>query len=554
MPAQRKDEPVKAKTGQRIQCSTNQLLLAAALFLAAFANFAFFRNLAATFSGIPWSTLRLASLALLLVCALVLFLSTLSFRPVLKPVLVFVFLLSSVTAYFMDTYNVIIDSDMIANVVATDSAESLDLLTPRLLLYFGVLGVLPSLLLLKVRVRPQTAVKALRARLLLAVAAILLMLALVLSSSAFYTSFAREHKLLRYYANPLTPIYSAYKFARMHFADRDTVWLGIGEDAQIPVTDVDRELVILVVGETARADRFSLNGYSRETNPQLGQQDVISFKRVTACGTSTEISVPCMFSIYDENEFSDQKAQTTENLLDVLDRVGVNILWRDNNSNSKGVADRLAYEDFRSPENNPVCDEECRDEGMLSGLQEFIDRQSSGDILIVLHQMGSHGPAYYKRYPDRFRKFIPTCDTNQLDSCDNTEIGNAYDNTILYTDYFLSEVINLLRRNDSRFETAMLYAGDHGESLGESGVYLHGLPNWIAPDAQTRVPMILWIGKNFDEVDPDALRRLEDEPWSHNNIFHTLLGLFETRTEDYDPAKDILQQARDRVNAPMAGN
>lgn len=541
---------MKDRFGLRYQWSTNQVLLAAALFLATFTNLAFFRNLAATFAEAPWGAFHLASLALLLLCALVLFLSLLSFRPVLKPALVFIFLLSAVTAYFMDTYNVIIDRDMIANVMATGPAESLDLLTPKLLMYVCLLGLLPSLLLWGIRIRPQPGGQALRSRLLLTGGAMLMMLALVLISSAFYATFVREHKELRYYANPLTPLYAAYKFGKVKLASRETRLDAIGEDAHIPVADIDRELVIMVVGETARADRFSLNGYTRETNPRLAKQDVISFTQVSACGTSTEISVPCMFAIYDHDQYSGNKAAAIENLLDVLGHSDVNVLWRDNNSNSKGVADRFPYQDFRSKELNPVCDEECRDEGMLAGLQEHIDRQASGDILIVLHQMGSHGPAYYKRYPEKFRVFVPTCDTNQLDNCNETEIGNAYDNTILYTDYFLAETIELLRRNDNHFETAMLYISDHGESLGESGLYLHGLPSWIAPDAQTRVPLILWFGKNYGDVDVDALRQLSNEPLSHDNIFHTMLGLFEINTGVYDPGRDLIQRSRDLTGTP----
>ena len=536
----------------QLQLSTNQVLLAAALFLTAFANLAFFRNLAKAFAETPWGLLHMLSLAVVLMCATVLFLALVSFRPVLKPVLFTLFLVAAVSAYFMDTYNVIIDRDMLVNAMATNSAESGDLLTPRLFFYLGLLGLLPSLVLWRVRIRPARPHKAIGSRLLLGGGALVVMLALVLISSAFYAAFVREHKELRYYANPLTPVYSAYKFGKTRLKSGAVAVETIGEDAEIPAADIDRELVIMVLGETARADRFSLNGYERETNPELARHDVISFTDVSACGTSTAISVPCMFDIYDRDEFSSDKTEATENALDVLDRAGVSILWRDNNSDSKGVADRLAFEDFRSPETNPVCDEECRDVGMLSGLPDFIDQQADGDILIVLHQMGSHGPAYYKRYPEEFRVFTPTCETNQLDSCSEAEIGNTYDNTILYTDHFLGQAIEFLRSYDDRFETVMLYASDHGESLGESGVYLHGLPYWLAPDAQTHVPVILWFGRNYHDVDVDAVRQLRSEPLSHDNLFHTLLGLFELDTGVYDGGLDILQKSRDLADRRLA--
>lgn len=529
----------------QLHLSTNQVLLAAALFLTAFANLAFFRNLAAAFAETPWGLLHMLSLAVVLMCATVLLLALVSFRPVLKPVLFTLFGVASLSAYFMDTYNVIIDRDMLVNAMATNPAESGDLLTPRLFLYLGLLGLLPSLVLWRVRIRPARPHQALGSRLLLGGGALVVMLALVLISSAFYAAFVREHKELRYYANPLTPLYSAYKFGKTRLQGRTVEVQAIGEDAEIPATDIDRELVIMVLGETARADRFSLNGYARETNPELARHGVISFTDVSACGTSTAISVPCMFDIYDRDEFSADKTEATENALDVLNHAGVSILWRDNNSDSKGVADRLAFQDFRSPELNPVCDEECRDVGMLSGLSDFIDQQEDGDILIVLHQMGSHGPAYFKRYPQEFRVFAPTCESNQLDSCSESEIANTYDNTILYTDHFLGRAIELLRGYDDRFETVMLYASDHGESLGESGVYLHGLPYWLAPDAQTHVPVILWFGRNYHDVDVDAMRQLADEPLSHDNLFHTLLGLFELDTGVYDGSMDLLQKSRD---------
>ena len=318
----------------------------------------------------------------------------------------------------------------------------------------------------------------------------------------------------------------------------------MGPDAKVPPGDHDRELVIMIVGETAHADRWSLNDYGRMTNPLLAREDVINFPNFWACGTSTSVSVPCMFSRLGRGGFKADAAKSEDNALDILHRAGVSILWRDNNSDSKGVAERVTYEDFRSPRMNPVCDEvECRDEGMLHGLQKYIDVQK-GDILIVLHQMGNHGPAYYKRYPKAFERFTPVCRTNDLGSCTSEEINNAYDNAILYTDYVLAKVIELLKANDDRFETAMLYVSDHGESLGEYGVYLHGMPYALAPTAQKHVPALMWLGKHMkhdlrlDGIEERRLRR-----WSHDNIFATLLGLFEIESDAYDPDKDLFEHA-----------
>lgn len=295
----------------------------------------------------------------------------------------------------------------------------------------------------------------------------------------------------------------------------------------------------MVVGEAVRADRLSLNGYTRQTTPLLQREDIINFPEMYSCGTSTAVSVPCMFSIFTRDEYSDNNMKSQENLLDVLHHAGVNILWRDNNSDSKGTALRVPYEDYKSPSRNPICDVECRDEGMLVGLQEYIDRTKYGDILIVLHQMGNHGPAYFKRYPKEFEKFTPVCKTNQLEECSREEIGNAYDNAVLYTDYFLSKVISLLKQNEKSFESAMVYISDHGESIGENNLYLHGLPYFMAPDSQKHVGAILWFGNGF-KIDNKALKEKSTEIFSQDYLFHTILGLLEVDTSIYDKTLDIL--------------
>ena len=304
----------------------------------------------------------------------------------------------------------------------------------------------------------------------------------------------------------------------------------------------------MVVGEAARADRFSLNGYSKETNPLLKQEkDVINFSNMYSCGTATAESVPCMFSIFDRADYDYKKGKSTENILDVLKNTNkVQILWRDNNSDSKGVALRVDFEDYRTSQTNTICDDvECRDEGMLVGLDEYIKKHKDKDILIVLHQMGNHGPAYYKRYPKEFEKFTPVCKTNQLEQCTQEEVSNAYDNAILYTDYFLSKVINFLKPYSNTHETAMLYMSDHGESLGENGIYLHGLPYFMAPDEQKHISSLIWFGDEFkNDMDMEKLNSYKNKQFSQDNLFHTLLGLFEVETGVYKKDMDILNETR----------
>ncbi|MCB1670820.1 MAG: phosphoethanolamine--lipid A transferase [Gammaproteobacteria bacterium] len=519
--------------------SISRLILLVAGFFTVFYNLAFFRNSYLEFADQPGGLLFMGSLAIFLFAATVLVLSLLCVRFLTKPVLILVIFTAAGASYFMNRYNIVIDTTMLTNVAETDTREVRDLVNPGLLLSLLLLGVLPALLILKTRIVCHSFGREIWNRVRLAGAAMVLVIVSLLPFSAFYASFFREHKILRYYANPVTALYSAGKFMDTAFEDGNREITSLGLDAHIPVEDRDRELIFLVVGEAVRADHLGLNGYARQTTPKLIDRDVVSFDQVYSCGTATAYSVPCMFSLQERTEFDLDEANLQENLLDVLGHAGVSVLWRDNNSSSKGVAHATTFEDFRHPGNNPVCDEECRDIGMLEGLDEYIGQQENGDIVIVLHQMGNHGPAYFKRFPPEFATFQPYCQSNRLESCSQQEIVNAYDNAVLYTDYFLDQVIGFLERYNGEFATAMYYMSDHGESLGEGGVYLHGLPYLLAPDSQKHVASLLWLGDSYP-VDRQALDTLRHRQLSHDNFFHTVLGLMEIQTSLYDSDKDIL--------------
>ena len=519
--------------------SSTLVILITAVCFVAFYNLTFFSNLTkvypVTFENIGFLT----SIVLLFSSAHVLLLSLVCFKHTIKPIIITVLLVTSVAAYHMDSYNIIISNDLIKSIFSTNTEEALDLFSLKLVFYFIFLGVLPSLIIYKLNIRQKMFLPDLISRTKTFAASVLGIFILMFLFSDYYASFFRAHRELRSYANPTYYIYSAAEAINVYRKSFNTTLKPIGLDAKVVKTDGNRKLLIFVVGETARADRFSLNGYSKNTNPLLHKENVISFKNFWSCGTLTDISVPCMFSVYNANEFGYVKVDRTENVLDVLQRAGINVLWLDNNSNSKGVADRIKNIDYKSESINPVCDVECRDVGMLSNLQSYVDK-TPGDILVVLHSMGNHGPAYYKRYPKEFEKFTPVCKTSELKNCNNTEIGNAYDNVILYTDYFLAKTISFLKKNDDNFETAMFYVSDHGESLGENGLYLHGLPNFIAPDTQKHVSSILWFGKKFNDISPQSIN--ENEKFTHDNIFHTLLGFMETKTSVYQQNLDILHK------------
>ena len=451
-------------------------------------------------------------------------------------------ILATQAAYYMDNFGVLMDVVMIDNITQTDAKEVAGLLNLRLLLRTVLLGVLPAWFVVKYWPKVDDLSAELKKRLMWLVLLVITLVGVVMPFTAGYTSFIREHRIARFYANPTYPVYSLIKYASLQISSQKVTKVKkMAEDATFIGNRSHHELIIIVVGETVRFDRFSLNGYQRKTNPKLAKEDVISFSNVSACGTSTGVSVPCMFSALGRKEYDKNKALSQENALDVLADNGIEVLWRDNNSDSKGVATRLQYEDFQSPTLNPVCEGECRDVGMLSGLDDYIASKKNKDIMIVLHQMGNHGPEYYRRYPKEFGRFQPMCMTGELRDCTEEEVDNSYDNAILYTDYFLSEVIKFLKKYDGDYETAMLYVSDHGESLGEHGVYLHAAPYIMAPEAQTHVPAILWLGEHFD-YKREQVTPYKDYPISHDDLFCSILIAYELGTSTCYEKQQMLME------------
>jgi lipid A ethanolaminephosphotransferase len=451
-------------------------------------------------------------------------------------------LIVSQSAYYMDKFGVVVDVSMLDNIMQTNVQEFAGLLTVSLVVRTLLLGIIPAWLVIKYFPKSVSGFAEILPRLRVVGILLLLLIVVVAPFSGGYASFIRQHKATRFYANPIYSTYSIIKYVDQQINIAKVVPLKhIAQDAKKLVSSGKPELMVMVVGETARADRFSLNGYHKETNPMLAQQGAVSLSNVSSCGTSTSVSVPCMFSALGRKAYDKEAALNQQNALDVLAAHGVEILWRDNNSDSKGVATRLKVEDFRTPTLNPVCEGECRDIGMLTGLEQYIEARKGKDILIVFHQMGNHGPEYYKRYPKEFEKFKPVCTTGELKDCSQKEIDNSYDNAILYTDYFLSKVIDFLKKYDDERATAMLYVSDHGESLGERGIYLHSAPYMVAPKEQTHVPGIVWLGKNFD-YKKEQLMPYKDDALSQDDLFCTLLVTFKLDTKICEAKKAMLMQ------------
>jgi len=522
----------------RNNISQYKLIIFTAFFFVVFDNIAFFNNVTNVYNFSDINIIYVSSLAVVLTTFIILLFSLFASKYTTKPILIISLLISSSTNYFMNNYNIVVDSDMIRNTLQTNFSESMDLLSFKLIIYVIFLGILPSFLIYKTKIDyGKSITKELLVRMKIIFTSVVIILIILFSFSKFYTSFFRENKPLRFYTNPTYWIYHVGKYIGETYTTNDTTIKKIAIDAKILNQNTKSKLVIVVVGEAARANKFSLNGYNKETNPLLKQENIVNFSNLYSCGTSTAESVPCMFSIYPRDDYNYKKGRYTQNILDVLDRTNdIEILWRDNNSDSKGVAVRVNYEDYKSSDKNTICDDECRDEGMLVGLDNFIKSTKKKNILIVLHQMGNHGPAYYKRYPKEFEKFTPVCKTNQLEECTKDEINNAYDNAILYTDYFLSKTINFLKNYTDNYETSMIYMSDHGESLGEHGIYLHGLPYFMAPDNQKHIASIFWSNDISNIIDK------KDNQYSHDYLFHTLLNLFNVKTNVYNKNLDILNK------------
>ena len=527
------------------EVNLSYLIIIVALYLVATANIGFFEQVLDVY---PFSKNVgfILSITGLLFGLMWLVLQLLCYRPIAKPILIALLITAAICGYFTDAYGTIFDSNMLINSLETDQAEAMGLFAPSMVIQVLLLGVLPAFIISKIRLKRFTWQRSILQKAITLILSIAVIAACLLPFGDQYASFFRQHKEVRSYANPITPIYSTIKLGENYVNE-----LGHPDTFTLHATDAKRvaptssttnssaakpKLMVFVVGETARADHFGLNGYTRNTTPLLSKQsNLYSFKEAVSCGTSTAYSVPCMFSYANRENYDIDTAKYNENVLDTLSKQGVNVVWRDNNSSSKGVADRVTFEGYKTADTNPNCDVECRDIGMLDGFDKLVKSGSSPketpkDTLILLHQMGNHGPAYYQRYPKEFETYKPVCMTNELSKCDTQSVINGYDNAILYTDYFLNNVIDTLKTYEQDYDVVMVYMSDHGESLGENNIYLHGLPYKFAPDTQKHVPAVIW-SPNSNDIGADSLSNMSSQPVSHDFITPTLLSFFGITTD-----------------------
>lgn len=502
----------------------------------------------------------LVTLCLLAVLVVYLLLQLMAVGRLQKPVIALFLLGSAVFGYFANQMGVVFDEDMFLNMAATvadrNAAEAGELLSVPMLGYVLLVGVLPATLLMLVEIRKQTAIREVGSRLLAFVVLTACLATVSLPSYKYVSYFAVEHRDLRFKVIPVYPLLSLVRVVRDQ-THEIPAFRAIDSDATQRHAANRRSIGIMVVGETARADHFSLDHYPVVTNPELQRRDDVVFAHGVACGTSTLYSVPCMFSMRDHDHYTPELAESESNVLDILTAAGVHVVWIDNNSTCKHVCDRVDNINLRQSvdESSPYySDGGYYDDAMLDDLDAYLDAPGP-DTLLVLHMLGSHGPAYSRRYPAEFTKFTPVCDKISPKECSDTEVINAYDNTIAYTDRFLNRLIEALQARQRDANVFLFYASDHGESLGENGVYLHGLPRSVAPAAQTEVPFIVWLSESMrsaHHISKAEIRAFAESRPSHDNISHTLLGLFDVEAHSYDPTMDLFA-ATPRSGSSSAG-
>jgi lipid A ethanolaminephosphotransferase len=516
-----------------------------ATYLMVVSNQTFWGHLLRIFDG--WSVAALV-FAGAVWALMLLVIQLLAVRRLQRPVLVALLIIAAVTSYYVDVLGVVVDRDMIQNAMTTTFAESRHLITLRFVGHVVLYGVLPSLLILSVRIRRRSPWRGLGVWTLVTAGSAVLVVGLLFTNMKGYSTVLRADKELMGSVQPLAPLGGALRYARMMLKTTTIVLQPTGTDARPGIHLAAAEkpvLMVIVAGETGRAANWSLDGYGRETNPELARRDIVYFSNVSSCGTATATSLPCMFSPLTRDQYSYERGLSTENLLDVLARAGFHVEWWDNNTGHKEVAKRVTSRYMAAEDGAEFCTPECIDAVFLKRLDELAAGITRNTV-VVLHQIGSHGPSYWLRYPADQERFSPTCQTPELTDCSTEEIVNAYDNTIAYTDWLLAQVIDRMQAQD-RVIPAMFYVSDHGESLGEGGLYLHGTPYFMAPEYQTHVPMVLWMSDRFRDtlaLDTACLAEAKGNDVSHDNMFSTVLGMLDVTTTARDPALDLAGPCR----------
>ena len=481
----------------------------------------------------------------LLTCAFIIIFSLIAFPYLFKSIVVILTITSAMAFYAALQYNTMFDYAMIENVFETNVDEASSYLSGASIFYLVFFGVIPVLLLLKVKiVRHVSWSKEIFHRAALISVAIVGVLLISVFYFKDYASIGRNNSYLNKMINP-ADAFNTVKYINNTYLTEPLEYLTIGEDAQIIAAKNGKPtLMVVLVGETARAQNSAYNGYERETNPYTKDLGLIAFQNVSSCGTATAHSLPCMFSNMVRTNYNRDRANNQDDALDVLTHAGVKSVWIDNDGGDKAVAKNIEKEMISGDYSVDLCDgSSCYDEVLLQGLDKRI-QNTTGEQLYALHMIGSHGPTYWKRYPENMAVFTPACNRSDIENCSDEEITNVYDNTLVYSDYVIAQTIAKLKTYSDKYNVVMLYISDHGESLGENGLYLHGAPYMIAPKEQTHVPFYIWMSDDYANqkgIDKASIvSKAVTGEYSHDNLFHTLLGLYGVKTTARDNTLDIM--------------
>lgn len=524
-----------------------------AIWLGLILNFAFYQKI---HEFTPYANLKagllLAATALIIIAFYNLVLQWLNWKWNAKILASVLIILGGFSAYFVNSLGVVITPDQIQNMLQTDAREVRDLWSMRLIIWTLGFVIFPLGIVWMLQIQPTSTGHQLVHKSLSSVVSLGLILGLLFCFYVDYAAIFREHRDLKGMLSPQNSIASTLSYYKKKAPKANLALVAFGEDAHLLQQAQMQEhpkLMVLVVGETARAESFALNGYARNTNPELSKLAVINFSQVSSCGSATAVSVPCMFSGMSRETYDEQLASHREGLLDIAQRAGYQVTWIDNNSGCKGACDRVQKYQIPAQLKQKWCDAggECFDEILVDSLKDYLahlDKNNPKPQLIVLHQMGSHGPAYFKRSKAPYQPFQPTCNSNAIQGCSTEELKNSYDNSIVYTDHVLAQIIETLKQQ-TQYQTGFWYLSDHGESTGEHGLYLHGAPYSMAPTQQTHVPMLMWFSdawkqQNIQQI--SCLKGQTNQARSQDHLFPSLLSLLDIKTQVIEAKNDMLAQ------------
>lgn len=453
-----------------------------------------------------------------------LFFSILLWPRVHKVLLIAVTVLSLGVLYGLVAFGVVFDKSMLRNVIETDVAEASSYLSWPLFWAVVVGSALITALIVRTEVVFASPLRELGRRLFMSSVLLVVGGGLTWLSYEEFAATGRNNSKLKDELIPFEWVSAFSSVAKTRWLSAPKVYQTIDDHPVLLPFDKPRVTIVLV-GETARADHFQYNGYDRDTNRFTTPYRPVYFADVESCATATAESVPCMFSDLGRREFKVVDARYRQNALDIAALAGAEVVWIDNNSSCKGVCDRGPHRRISVDASHPLCDGQyCFDAVLLPEIRLEIESRTAQSKLIVVHEIGSHGPTYYRRYPESMRHFTPDCQRSDIQNCSHEALVNTYDNTILYSDYVNAEILRLAMEFSNVVDINVLYVSDHGESLGESGVYLHGLPYMVAPAEQTHVPLWIWRNQSDDWRDCIRFDASQGVP-SHDVVFPTVLDL-----------------------------